>query len=422
MTAQQLEDPAPTAGPLTLADPPTPEARPKKDAKAEKWITSNGRYALPDPDTGKDRTWTRVTTLADTLESRYNLERWGERMAVKGVSMRPDLIALAQGADPDDYDDKKTLNKVVRQAKEVAGASRGANMGTALHRLTELEDAGREVRPGSLEGELNAYRALMATRRWRAVPTYLERIVCVPELGCAGRLDKLLECAGDPRLMVGDLKSQKSMDFGGLKIAIQLAIYSHAYAMWNEDTETWENPPLINQEEAVVLWAPIGRSLCEPYWVNLERGWNWALVSLEVREGRKEKLVLPWSAAPVRSTRGVMAAAGPDSELPPADSLAALGEALAAAGSAGAPPFQNVLEKAREEYPALMKAAREVDDAESQDPYQTPAAWAQVFTHCTDLEELTYYGQRAAEALGGLPDSLKALGRDLRAKLSPTAP
>jgi hypothetical protein len=238
-------------------------------------------------------------------------------------------------------------------------------MGTALHRITELEDAGREVRPGSLAGELNAYRATMAARGWRAVPEYLERIICVPELGCAGRLDKLLERVGDPLLMVGDLKSQKSMDFGGLKIAIQLAIYSHAYAMWNEDTETWEDPPPINQEEAVVLWAPIGRKLCEPYWVNLVRGWHWAQRSLETREGRKEKLVTPWPAGP--------------------------------------PVYRGM-------------------DALAQEVYRDPAAWAQVFTHCTSLEELTYYGQRAAEALGGLPDSLKALGRELRAKLPPTAP
>lgn len=360
MTIPQLADPA-----LVLHDPPTPEARPKKDAKAEKWITANGRYALPDPDTGRARTWTRVTTLADTLESRYNLERWGERMTVKGMAMRSDLVAMAASLNPDDEQDKKTLNKVARDAKEAAGSSRGANLGTALHRLTELADAGREVQPGSLAGELNAYRTLMASRGWRVVPAYLERIVCVPVLGCAGRLDKLLELSGDSRLMVGDLKSQKSMDFGGLKIAIQLAIYSHAYAMWDEEAERWEDPPPINQEEAAVLWAPIGQNLCEPYRVDLVRGWHWALESWKTREGRKEKLVTPW----------------PEVMQPP----------------------------------AALEATRIT-------MYGDAGAWALVFKEANSVEELTQVGQDAAADLGGaLPAELKELGRELRAKLLGTA-
>lgn len=355
MTTPQLTDPAPV-----LVDPPTPEARPKKDAKAEKWITHNGRYALPDPDTGKDRTWTRVTTLAETLESRYNLERWGERMTAKGMAMRADLVAMATNLNPDDDQDKKTLNKIARDAKEAAGSSRGANLGTALHRLTELSDAGQEVQAGSLARELEAYRALMASRRWRAVPEYLERIVVVPELGCAGRLDKLVQRAGEDRLMVADLKSQKSMDFGGLKIAIQLAIYAHAYAVWNEDTETWEDPPPIDQEEAAVLWAPIGHGACEPFRVNLVRGWHWAQRSLEAREGRKENLVVPW----------------------------------------------RVQAPTEEEMAADLFLAR----------------WQEMLEASTTADELVAIGAEAAKAYGGqLPDRLKVLGRELREKLATKA-
>src|SRR5690606_2671448 len=35
-----------------------------------------GRYLIPDPATGKERAWMRATTLADTLDDRYNLELW----------------------------------------------------------------------------------------------------------------------------------------------------------------------------------------------------------------------------------------------------------------------------------------------------------------------------------------------------------
>lgn len=160
--------------------------------------------------------------------------------------------------------------------------------------------------------------------------------------------------------MVADLKSQKSMDFGGLKIAIQLAIYAHAYAVWNEDTETWEDPPPIDQEEAAVLWAPIGHGACEPFRVNLVRGWHWAQRSLEAREGRKENLVVPW---------GVQA-------------------------------------PTKEEMAADLFLAR----------------WQEMLEASTTADELVAIGAEAAKAYGGqLPDQLKVLGRELREKLATKA-
>jgi hypothetical protein len=359
-----------------LVDPPTPEARPKKDPKAEKWITGNGRYALPDPDTGQARTWTRVTTLAKTLEDTYNLQKWDGRMVARGVALRPDLAALAQGADPDDEEGKRTLNRVAAQAKEVAGASRGANLGTALHRLTELSDAGREVQAGSLAGELDAYRATMAARGWRVVPEYLERIICVPELGVAGRLDKLVAVRGRGRLMVADLKSQKSMDWGGLAIAIQLSIYAHAYAMWNEETERWESPPVMNQDEAVVLWAPIGRNLCEPYRVDLLEGWHWAQASLQVREARKAKLVTPWTVDRI---------AAPD------------------------PPAARVVQPE----PETVWDIPAVDMSQVRAQY-----WAQVFAEAVSVDALMALVNAAVAEYGGpLPEPVKLAGRERRAVL-----
>src|SRR5690606_41320127 len=50
-----------------------------------------GRYILPDPVTGEEKPWTRVTTLAGTLADRRGLEKWAQRNIVYGLGQRQDL-------------------------------------------------------------------------------------------------------------------------------------------------------------------------------------------------------------------------------------------------------------------------------------------------------------------------------------------
>lgn len=273
-----LIDPAPPVTQLTDPAPAKPERK-----LYDQW----GRYLLPDPDTGKTRPWTRATTLAKALEDTYNLEVWSNRMVAKGMALRPDLVAMA--ATLDVSADKDKLNRVAKDAKEAAGGSSGANMGTALHSMTEKMDAGETVDPGPFAAELAAYRATLQAERLEPVQDYMERIICVPELGVAGRLDKLLDPGDGALYQVGDLKSQKSMDFGQISIAVQLSLYAHAYAVWDPHAEEWEDPPAIDRERAVVIWLPVGRGICQLFDVDLIKGWEWARLSAEIRRIRKLK-------------------------------------------------------------------------------------------------------------------------------------
>lgn len=387
MTIPQFADPAP---------PPAP-------AKDRKLYNQWGQYLLPDPDTGKERAWVRATTLAKALEDTYNLEIWSNRMVAKGMALRPDLLALAATLDVEV--DKKRLNDVAKAAKEAAGGSSGANMGTALHAMTEKLDAGEEVQPGPFARELAAYRATMTAEGLVVLPHYSERIICVPSLGVAGRLDKLTETAGSQLYQVSDLKSQKSMDFGAVSIAIQLSLYAHAYAMWNPSTETWEDPPPIDQDTATVVWLPVGQGHCEVFDVDIFLGWEWAKHATETRRIRKCK--------PLASRGGVR----PDAlSLPVPPSSPAEVYAGPTVNTLAFVPPPAPGPTLQEGLDALAQAA-----LDGPDPYKTPEAWADVFRHCLSVDELTYYGQRASEALGGqLPDDLKALGRELRAKFLAT--
>ncbi|MEV0151563.1 MULTISPECIES: hypothetical protein [unclassified Nonomuraea] len=378
----QLVDPAPPAP----ADPPCASG-------GRKLYNQWGQYLLPDPDTGKERSWVRATTLAKALEDTYNLEVWGMRMVAKGMALRPDLLALAASLDVEA--DKKRLNQVAKDAKEAAGGSSGANMGTALHAMTEKLDAGEEVSPGPFARELAAYRATMAAEGLTVLPRYSERIICVPSLDVAGRLDKLTETVGSRLYQVSDLKSQKSMDFGGVSIAIQLSLYAHAYAMWDPATETWEDPPPIDQETATVVWLPVGRGHCEVFDVDIFLGWEWAKHAMETRRIRKCKPL---------SSRGNTRPA----TLEPPRSALQVG-------------LDEMAQEVRSMFPAIAAssaAAKKALERPRPTMYGDAGAWALVFKDAKTVEELIQAGQEAAADLGGqLPDTLKDLGRKLRQEL-----
>src|SRR5215472_1429035 len=105
-----------------------------------------GRYILPDPKTGKRRSWTRATTWAQTIADTYALNQWQKRMVALGLAQRPDLLAqVATVLEPD--------------AEEHAGASQRSNLGTALHSFLEHLDLGREVQvPEPWDQDVAAYR------------------------------------------------------------------------------------------------------------------------------------------------------------------------------------------------------------------------------------------------------------------------
>lgn len=265
------------------------------------------RYLLPDPDTGRMRAWTRASTVAKTIEDTFHLQRWEVRKVMKGLTLRPDLYAMVQTLDPDDESDKGKLNQIGKEAKEAAGGSYGANMGTAFHAFTEDRDMGRYQVPADpgLDASLRAYQACLEEYGWDVVPELLERVVVVPDLGVAGRIDKILIPRNGGGLpMIGDLKTQKTMDFGALAQSIQLAIYSRGAALWDEERGEYEAMPSVDQLMGVVLWAPvIEPGTCEPWGVNLERGWYWAKHSMETRKGRNEKGLTYQLPKPARVVR-----------------------------------------------------------------------------------------------------------------------
>lgn len=256
----------------------TPRAEPKHDRF--------GRYLLLDPDTGKERAYTRVTTFAKTLSDMYGLGKWQERMVAKGIATRADLYALA-AATP--VDDKAQFDRICTDAKEAAKATSGANLGTALHAFTEQVDRGDDVTvPQPWDRDINAYRAELAQHQLKVRRDWIERIVLIPQYGLAGTLDRIYGTSLGHN-QIGDVKTGKTLEYSWCEIAIQLALYANAKWLIDPASGQAEPMPDIDQDQALVMHLPAGAGSAQLYTVDIKAGWEAAYICRVVRDWRSRK-------------------------------------------------------------------------------------------------------------------------------------
>jgi hypothetical protein len=268
---------------LTSVDPPRATDQVKRDRY--------GRYLLPHPETGKEQTWTRATTIANTLADRYGLEQWAKRNVALGIGARRDLYAQAAAAKPDD---KATLTRIVEQAEEAASSKAGANLGSALHRFTERIDAGEDITvPEPWVQDVAAYTQTMQANGLVVVPGWIERILLVPEIEAAGTCDRLTHTPRpDVRTsyQIADLKTgQDVVKYGMTEIALQLAIYAHATHWYDPITRELNEMPAVDQQAALVMHLPVGQGRCTIYEVDICSGWEAVQLAMQVRRWRTRK-------------------------------------------------------------------------------------------------------------------------------------
>lgn len=268
----------------------------KIEPKRDRW----NRYMLPHPVTGKRQGWTRATTMAKSISDTFALSQWSQRMAAKGLALRPDLVSLAGTLDV--KADKDKLNHLVDQAKDAAGQKVAANLGTTLHTHTENVDGGASLEsvPPAHRADVAAYRAAMAEAGLHAVPHLIERITVVPQFGTAGTFDRVLRTR-DGEYVIGDVKSGRDLQYGWQEIAIQLALYAHGVnesGVYDLANERWEPDPLsrfdseglkVRTDYGIVMHLPVGESRCTLYRVDLAQGWAAATLCARVREWRKTR-------------------------------------------------------------------------------------------------------------------------------------
>jgi hypothetical protein len=246
---------------------------------------SHHRYLVTPEGGGTPVAHTRATTHAATLDDRFGLEKWSQRMVALGLSRRPDLLAQVAAA-PDD--ERTRLDSIVVDAIEAGGSSTGRNIGEALHRFTERVDAG-ELELSAVgeawRADVAAYRKSMDEAGFAV--ELIERVCVVPQLTVAGTFDRVV--SRDGQRFVLDVKTGQNLKYSWPSIAIQLALYAHAETLY--DSETGKHSPMpgdVSQTLGIVAHVPAGKGRCDLIGVNLVQGWQGAQLAHRVRSFRKE--------------------------------------------------------------------------------------------------------------------------------------
>lgn len=267
----------------------------KVEPPRDRW----GRYLIPDPETGKPIGHTRATTFAKSVSDTFGLTKWMLRMGGIGLAQRQDLLMAVASTDPGD---NKTLDRLMEEAKDHAGAMAGANIGTALHTFTEQYDLGlNPVVPAPFDADVAAYAQAIVDAGLTILPEHIEQIVVIPSLEVAGTLDRIVRTA-DGRLMIADLKTGKDVSYAMGEIAVQLALYAAAPYTFDPATGELDAMPVVDQETALVFHAPAGTGTCTVLEVDITAGRAMFETISTVREWRKRRdLHKPYISTPPTS-------------------------------------------------------------------------------------------------------------------------
>lgn len=256
-----------------------------------------GRPLIVPPKGGKAKAYTRCTTFVDVLDDKFNLQQWQQRMVALGLASRPDLL-LAVSAHAED---KNHLNRITGEARDAAAASAAATTGTAIHALTEKIDRGEELPPipEAYRADLEAYR-----RETRGLDVLaIEQFLVHDEYAIGGTADRDYGYQG--RYFTGDVKTG-NIDFGALKIAMQLSVYSRSTPYDPATGKRTPRPYTMDTSRGIIVHLPAGTGTCQLRWVDLDRGWQAVQVAAQVRQWRKVK---DWYSPFVPDTTFVDAAA-----------------------------------------------------------------------------------------------------------------
>ena len=268
-----------------------------------------GRPYITPPGGGKQIAYTRCTTFIDGVEDNYNLVQWAKRQVAIGLSQRPDLQALVAGYATDPEAHKNELTQIAETAMEAAGSSKAANLGTALHAMTERLDRGLElgVIPTELQPHIAAYQQITAPLTALACEQFLVN----DELQVGGTADRILQIDGLPGLFIGDIKTGNlyfnkdgGLSYGGLKFAMQLAIYSRSVLY---DPDTGARTPIEGLRTDVGIVIALNSRTAETrlLQVDLNEGWEAVQVAKQIRQWRKrgKTVAAPWQTPTTADAR-----------------------------------------------------------------------------------------------------------------------
>lgn len=253
-----------------------------------------GRYLLDADGTGQ-KSYTRATTLAKTLDDTTGLSVWQQRKAAKGVAISEALTARAKVTP---LDDKRVWREILAQADVKSGGDEKRDWGSAFHEFHERVPAMTDEEYAAQAVELRVtYERYRAELDRLGITEVLTEGTCVNEqIGSAGKFDAVFRLA-DGRLVIGDRKTGRVVEYPHAP-AVQLAVYANASVLieFGPDGEQIRKPmPDVDKDIAIVVDITVGdegTAAVHVYELDIHAGWYGALLAAKVRRWRNRKDLL----------------------------------------------------------------------------------------------------------------------------------
>ncbi|MFM2437559.1 MAG: hypothetical protein RLZ55_370 [Actinomycetota bacterium] len=253
-----------------------------------------GRPRIVPPDGSKPTYYTRVSTMAKTLEDTYTLGQWQQRQVIRGLALKSALVDRAITAvtvgDAKGEDPKAALQEIVDEAHVIAGSSDAAEYGTSVHAWAEYADFhDHDVSriPADMRADVAAYR--LTLEEAGVVPLEAETFVVCDRLRCAGSFDRLYRMP-DGAVVIGDIKTGSwGAQYGTQSWAIQLAIYANSMRyLGTKEREALHAD--LDLTRGLLVTMPARTGSCALHELDLVAGWEAAQVAHWVRAYRKQNV------------------------------------------------------------------------------------------------------------------------------------
>ena len=243
---------------------------------------------------GRNQRYSRPSGWGKTLDDENALVSWKINTAARGVAMDKSLQAEWIAVSDDDKAQKRKLQEKAIQAGR---GNQASDTGTALHAMSERwEDPDDDFDPGPFRASLEAYSAEMD--RLGIVSELFEYTVANEEYRAAGTCDRLYRLTKPLEtpdggflpvgtLIIGDLKTGKSLDFSLPGYHVQMAIYAQG-EFYDVEQDCFMPTPEIEQKWGIIVHMPANAETCEFIWCDLEVGNYGAYLVHEIKDWRRK--------------------------------------------------------------------------------------------------------------------------------------
>lgn len=265
------------------------------DFKRDRW----GRPLIAQEDPTIELPYTRATTMAGTLEDLNGLISW--KQAITAIGMTRSKSTLASMSFLSWEEDKSKVKQLVDKAFKLGGGEDKADIGTAFHSLVEMWHGGTDPKPGvelpdGFGETLEAYKQFV-TDHGISVEGSEVKIVN-DEHHVAGTADLIYTFANSVetpfgvipagRGVIADLKTGSVSELSGLKMAGQLAAYSHGKPYDHEKGKRLPWPVHMESWVGLILKVDLETHTVTPWWLDLKNAYESIVpISVQVRELRK---------------------------------------------------------------------------------------------------------------------------------------